>query len=243
MMTRPLHAIVCAVALAGFGCGGNDSGDAGAGGGASGPVVKPKAEVCDVDPLKTGLTAEQTGVSADFADCSILKWTAYYKEPDPMIVKAMIYGESRFDYAADGCTNLPCGVPDGWSDEEAHCFGLMQIVMACSPIKGVGFQANGRPDLELSAAASDFANSAFNPDVNVHIGVAGFANNRAQVEKQYPGCTEDQYTLMALGDLSSYGSTTGCTQYITDYINYILPGYYTYAKAAGYPPHDYGPAN
>jgi hypothetical protein len=238
---RPLHVLVCALAVGGFGCGGGgDTG--GSGGGSGGPIVKPKAETCDVDPLKTGLTAEQTGVSADFADCSILTWTAHYAEPDPMIVKAMIYGESRFDYAADGCTNLPCGVPDGWSDEEAHCFGLMQIVMACSPIKDVGFQANGHPDLEKSADQSDFANSAFNPDVNVHIGVAGFADNRAQVKQKYPGCTEDQYTLMALGDLSSYGSTSGCTQYNTDYINYILPGYYMYAKAAGYPPHDYGPA-
>ncbi|MFO0572042.1 MAG: hypothetical protein U0263_40845 [Polyangiaceae bacterium] len=101
-----------------LGCG-SDDGDAGTGGkggsggggngggGGSGGSYTP--ETCAKDPLKTGLVAQQTGVSADVADCSILKWTAQYSEPDPMIVKAMIYGESRFDYAADGCPNLPCG--------------------------------------------------------------------------------------------------------------------------------------
>ncbi len=71
------------------------SGSSGSGGGTISPGT------CDPDPLETGLVAEQTGVSADVADCSILKWAAQYGEPDPMIVKAMIYGESRFDYAAD----------------------------------------------------------------------------------------------------------------------------------------------
>jgi hypothetical protein len=197
-------------------------------------------ESCDADPLKTGEVAMQTGVSVDVADCSILKWTAQYAEPDPMIVKAMIYGESRFDYAANGCPNLPCGTPDGWSDDEAHCYGLMQVVPACGKIAGdAGFDANGHPDLETDPSASDFANSIYNPDVNIHVGVAGFAGNRAEVKMLYPGCTEDQYTLMALGNLASHGSTTGCTEYNTDYINYILPAYYDYCSAAGYMPHAY----
>lgn len=250
-MVRPSRSLFLAFALAVIGCsgsgggsgsgsGGGSGGGSGTGGGHTGPVTKPKAESCDPDPLETGLVAEQTGVSADFADCSILTWTAFYKEPDPMIVKAMIYGESRFDYAADGCTNLPCGVPPGWTDEEAHCFGLMQIVPACSPIEDVGFQPDGHPDLELDASAADFGNSVFDPDVNVHIGVAGFAANRAEVEMLFPGCTDDQYTLMALGNLSSHGSTTGCDQFNRDYIDYILPGYVMYSKAANYAAHDYG---
>ena len=55
----------------------------------------------------------------------------------------------------------------------------------------------------------------------------------------YPGCTEDQYTLMALGNLASHGSTTGCDEYNRDYIDYILPAYYEYCTAAGYTPHAY----
>lgn len=197
-------------------------------------------ETCDSDPLKTGIVAQQTGVSADIADCSILKWAAQYNEPDPMIIKAMIYGESRFDYAANGCPNLPCGTPSGWTEDEAHCYGMMQVVPACGPIAGgAGLWSNGHPNLTTDTKSANFANSVFNPDVNIHLGVAGFAGNRAEVKMLYPGCTEDQYTLGALGNLASHGSTTGCTTYNTDYINYILPAYFEYCTAAGYTPHTY----
>lgn len=238
-----------ALALVTFGCGGGESGGAGGGGSAGGGGagaggsgggggVAPGS--CATNPLETGLVAQQTGVSADIADCSILKWAAEYKEPDPMIVKAMIYGESRFDYAADGCTNLPCGTPSGWTEAESHCFGLMQVVPACGPIAGnAGLLANGHPNLTKDPSSPDFDNSIFNPDVNVHIGIAGFAGNRAEVKQLFPGCTEDQYTLMALGNLASHGSTKGCTEYKQDYIDYIMPAYQEYCAAAGYPPHAY----
>jgi hypothetical protein len=242
--------LVLALALLVLGCGGDDggggsgggggggSGGGGAGGSGGGGGYTP--ESCAKDPLKTGLVAQQTGVSVDVADCSILKWTAQYSEPDPMIVKAMIYGESRFDYAADGCTNLPCGVPSGWTDAESHCFGMMQVVPACGPIAGnAGLLPNGHPNLTTDPSSPDFANSIFNPDVNIHIGVAGFAGNRAEVKQLFPGCTEDQYTLMALGNLSSHGSTKGCTVYNQDYIDYIMPAYEEYSAAAGYAAHPY----
>ena len=196
---------------------------------------------CDPDPLKTEMIAEQTGVSADIADCAILTWATQYGEPDPMIIKAMIYGESRFDYAATGCPNLPCGIPDGWTEAEAYCYGMMQVVPACDPAANdPGRYPDGHPNLTIDTSSPDFASSIYNPDINIHIGVAGFAYNRAEVEQLFPGCTEDQYTLGALGNLSSHGSTTGCDQYNTDYINYILPQYYLYCTAANYPPHNYG---
>src|SRR5262245_60472018 len=139
-----MRSTLCALVFTGLfalGCGGG-SGSSTTGG------VPPGPETCDTDPLKTGVVAEQTGVSADVADCSILKWTAEYEEPDPMIVKAMIYGESRFDYAATGCPNLPCGTPDGWSEEESYCYGMMQVVPACGPIAGnAGLLPNGHPNL------------------------------------------------------------------------------------------------
>jgi hypothetical protein len=238
--------VVLTLGLFALGCGSDDGGGAasggsgGAGGSGGGGTGGTTAATCTTDPLKTGLVAQQTGVSVDVADCSILKWTAQYNEPDPMIVKAMIYGESRFDYAADGCPNLPCGIPDGWTEAEAHCFGMMQVVPACAPdTGGAGLLPNGHPNLETDQSSADFANSIFNPDVNIHIGVAGFAGNRAEVKQLFPGCTEDQYTLMALGNLASHGSTTGCTQYKQDYIDYIMPGYQEYCAAAGYPPHPY----
>ncbi|MFO0548654.1 MAG: hypothetical protein U0271_09715 [Polyangiaceae bacterium] len=247
------HAVLVALVVLVLGCGddadtggaspgGSGSGASGVGGtgtGATGTGGLP-IEGCDIDPLATGLVAEQTGYSADIADCSILKWTATYGEPDPMIVKAMIYGESRFDYASIGCPNLPCGIPDGWTEEEAHCYGMMQVVPACGDIAdGAGLLPNGHPNLTTDTSSQAFDTSIFNPDVNIHVGVAGFAGNRAEVKQLFPGCTEDQYTLMALGNLASHGSTTGCDQYNTDYIDYIMPAYLQYCDAAGYPPHPY----
>jgi hypothetical protein len=119
---RALSSALVAAVFVVLGCGGDD---AGGGGGAGTASTGSKgaggqnAGSCDTDPLETGLVAEQNGISADIADCSILKWTAQYGEPDPMIVKAMIYGESRFDYSATGCTNLPCGTPAGWTEAES----------------------------------------------------------------------------------------------------------------------------
>jgi hypothetical protein len=220
--------------------GGTTSNGATMSNGSSSSTGVPNPGTCDPDILETGLVAEQTGVSADIADCPILLWTAQYAEPDPMIVKAMIDGESRFDYAATGCPNLPCGIPDGWTEAESYCYGLMQVVPACGPIAGdAGLLANGHPNLTTDASSPDFENSVYNPDVNVHIGVAGFAGNRDEVKQLFPGCTEDQYTLMALGNLASHGSTTGCTEYNHDYIDYIMPSYQEYCAAAGYPPHAY----
>src|SRR5262245_49467645 len=101
-------------------CGGGGVGGTGAGG----------AAACDSDPLHTGLGAQQTGVSVDSFDCQILDATAKYGEPDAMIFKAIIYVESRFDAQAIACPNLPCGTPDGWTEAESYCYGLMQIVPA-----------------------------------------------------------------------------------------------------------------
>jgi hypothetical protein len=193
-----------------------------------------------VDPLLTGLVAVQTGVSVDAFDAQILQFAAMYGEPDPMIFKAQIYVESRFDDTAVACPNMPCGVPSGWSPAEAGCFGLMQIVPACGPTPNdVGLLPNGQPNMTTDPTAAGWAGSIFNPSNNIETGIAGVANNRAQVKQQFPGCTEDQYTLMALGNYNSYGSTTSCTQYNTAYDDPLVAAYQTYAAAAHYPAHNY----
>jgi hypothetical protein len=219
------------------GCSSGGGGSADAGPRPDGPIG---ASTCSTDPLKTGLVAKQTGVSADAFDCAILTAAAKYGEPDPMLIKAVIYGESRFDQFAVGCTNNPCGVPGGWSTSETGCFGLMQVVPACNPKAGDPWLlANGHPNLTKDPGSPDWPKSVFNPDMNVDMGVGGLADNRAQVKKQFPGCTEDQYTLMALGNYSSYGSTKGCTTVNRSYIDYVLPAYREYAMAAGYPARPY----
>jgi hypothetical protein len=222
---------------------GNDAGGASDGGipGDGGPVAVD-AGTCATDPLKTGLTAMQTGVSVDAFDCPILEWTAKYGEPDPMVFKAIIYVESRFDDTSVACPNDPCGTPTGWTASESGCFGLMQIVPACGDDPGdAGLLPNGQPNLTTDPTASAWAGSVFNPEINIEIGISGIAGNRAQVEMQFPGCTEDQYTMMAVGNYNDYGSTTSCTQYNSAYDTSVIAAYQQYAAAAGYTAHPYSP--
>jgi len=213
-------------------CNGGGGGASDGGGGDAGS--------CNPDPLETGLVAQQTGVSVDAFDCPILKWSAAYGEPDPMIFKAIIYVESRFDQAAVGCPNDPCGIPSGWTTSETGCFGLMQVVPACGPTPNdAGLLPNGQPNLETNTSASDWGGSIFNPDNNIEIGISGVADNRKQEMQKFPGCTTDQYTMMAIGDYNSYGSTKSCTVYNTTYDSAVLAAYQQYATAAGYAAHAY----
>jgi hypothetical protein len=218
---------------------GGQAGSAGAGqGGGGGAGGSPAA--CEPDPLRTGLVAQQTGVSVDAFDCAILKSAAKYHEPDAMIFKAMIYAESRFDHLAAGCTNMPCGQPAGWSPAECGCLGLMQVVVACGgALMAPALLPDGHPNMATAPSSAGWEGSIFNPDINIDIGIAALADNRAQVVAKFPGCTTEQYTLMAIGNYASYGSTKGCTTYNTGYLSIILPTYQQYAEAAGYPAHAY----
>jgi Transglycosylase SLT domain len=194
------------------------------------------------DPLHTGLVAMQTGVSVDSFDCQILSWTATYKEPDPMIFKAIIYVESRFDQLSVACPNDPCGTPMGWNASESGCFGLMQVVPACGDDPNdAGLLANGQPNLTMDTTSSSWPTSIFNPNVNIEVGIAGVASNRAQVMAKFAGCTTDQYTMMAVGDYNNYGSTTSCTTDNTTYNTGVLAAYTMYSTAAGYSAHNYTP--
>lgn len=233
---RALGALACGVWLSACGDSSSSPGDAGAPQG-DGAVITGS---CDPDPLKTGLVAMQTGVSVDAFDCAVLKWTAKYNEPDPMIFKAIMYVESRFDQTSVACPNMPCGTPSGWTAAEAGCYGLMQVVPACGPTPNMaGLLPNGHPNLTTDMNASGWAGSIFNPDNNVQIGIAGVADNRAQEMKKFAGCTTDQYTMMAIGDYNSYGSTKSCTVYNKAYDDGVLAAYKQYATAAGYAAHPY----
>jgi Transglycosylase SLT domain len=199
-------------------------------------------DACSTDPLETGLVAMQTGVSVDAFDCQVLKWAAYYSEPDPMIFKAIMYVESRFADTSSGCTTPPCGIPNGWTAAESGCLGLMQIVPACGSVPGdAGLLGNGQPNMTMDPTQSGWATSIFNPDINIDIGISGVASNRMQVMQKFPGCTTDQYTMMAVGDYNNYGSTKSCTQDNTTYNTGVLAAYTQYATAAGYAAHSYTP--
>ena len=208
--------------------------------GSSHPTGDAAPGTCDADPLRTGLTAQQTGVSVDAFDCQVLQWTNTYGEPDPMVFKAIMYVESRFDQTSIACPNLPCGQPTGWSVQEAGCLGLMQIVPACNGTPGnVGLLPNGHPNMTTDPSSSTWATSIFNPENNIDVGIYGISDNRAQEKSKFSGCSEDQYTMMAIGDYNSYGSTKSCTDYNTTYDNLVIEAYKQYAMAAGYTPHPY----
>jgi Transglycosylase SLT domain len=228
-----MRTLLALLAIALAACGGGDgTGDDG------GTMMYPGT--CDTDPLHTGLVAQQTGVSVDAFDCEILKWSAAYGEADPMIFKAIIYVECRFDQTSVACTNLPCGQPAGWTTQEAGCLGLMQIVPACNGTPDdVGLLPDGHPNMTTDMASADWPGSIFNPDNNIHVGIYGLHDNRMQEHTKFPGCTEDQYTLMAMGDYNSYGSTKSCTEYNTAYDTLVLDAYRMYAQAAGYAAHPY----
>jgi hypothetical protein len=102
-----------------------------------------------------------------------------------------------------------------------------------------GLLANGHVDLETNPNATDWDNSVFNPQINIDLGIAGIACNRAQAKAMFPGCTEDQYTMMAVGNFNSYGSTKSCTQYNFMYDSSVLDAYKSYSTAANWTAHPY----
>ncbi len=195
---------------------------------------------CDPDPLRTNLPPLWNGNSVDTYDCPILEYTAEYDEPDAMIFKAMLYVESRFQYDAVGCTdNGPCCPEIGWTAAECACLGMMQNGPACGETSGLGLRSDGHPNMETDPDCAAFANSVFNPTVNIEIGISRVSRNRARMMQDFPGCTEDQYTMMAVGEYNNYQSTQSCTSYNSEYDSAVLEAYDEYSAAAGWPAHPY----
>jgi len=59
------------------------------------------------------------------------------------------------------------------------------------------------------------------------------------MKQSFPACTEEQYTLMAIGMFNSYGSAQSCTVYNSGYTAAVLDEYKVYSAAAGYAVHVY----
>jgi hypothetical protein len=245
-LSRLGHAMLAAVigmSLLGVtGCKGEDSNRTAVGDASTAPSS------CDPDPLRTNLAPLWNGLSVDIDDCPIIEFATKYNEPDAMIFKAIIYVESRFQYDAVDCTgNGPCCPARGWTASECACLGAMQTGPWCDSTNlpagctatGHGLLPNGHVDMETNPNGENWANSVFNPAVNIELGIAGIACNRAQAKAAYSGCTEDQYTMMAVGNFNSYGSTQSCTEYNFVYDTAVLDAYNSYSTAAGWPAHPY----
>lgn len=233
-----------AAGQAGGGLGGGSG--AGTGGGATGGAAGAagaagtSAGSCNPDPLLTNLPPLWNGNSVDMYDCQVLKYTAKYSEPDAMIFKAIIYVESRFQFDAIGCTgNTDCCPEWGWAGNECGCLGCMQSGPSCGGTSTLGLLPDNHVNLETDPSSSNWANSVFNPDVAIELGIAGIAYNRSQAKTTFPGCTEDQYTMMAIGNFNHYGSTKSCTEYNFEYDNAVLEAYREYSTASGWAAHSY----
>jgi hypothetical protein len=124
-----------------------------------------------------------------------------------MMIKSVIMQESYFDIFAVS-SDIPCGVPDGWTDQESKSFGLMQLTPACID------RDSGRPNLTKDMNSSDWATSWFNSEYNINQGVKSLADNLLLMKSKFSGCSDGQYMLMALGAYNSgEGAIHGCSSW------------------------------
>ena len=214
------------------GAGGNSNGGSVGTAGGAGVTNTGGAGNCPAaDALKTN-NAKQ-----DAYDCAILQVAQKWGMPDPMIVKAQIQQESSFQiFATSG--DSPCGTMQGWSDAESKSFGLIQTTPACGEALTARL-ANGHPNLTKDMTAALWANSVFNPTINLDEGVKTDVDNLKELKKKYAGCSDIQYNMMAAGAFNSgTGAITGCAGYNARaqmYVTAITGHYHQFAKAAAWP--------
>ena len=196
------------------------------------------APVCDTVPECGGAPNALRTCSArqDAYDCQILSLAQTAAEPDPMIFKAQVALESNFDIEAIS-PDAPCGTKAGWTVDESKSLGLMQLTPACGWLKKA-LLPNGHPNLERDETSALWATSVFNPTLNVEEGVRAMQVGRAAVKKKFLGCTETQYTLMALSAFNQGESSVSACGMVSmngsNYIGAVLLRYETLARSAGY---------
>jgi peptidoglycan/xylan/chitin deacetylase (PgdA/CDA1 family) len=161
-------------------------------------------------------------LTRDQFDSYIINASDYYAILDKLIVKSLIMQESSFNPFLIS-SDIPCGIPDGWTDQESRSFGLMQITPACQEAGG------SRPNLTTDANSPDWASSVFNPEYNVNQGVSELSRLFFIMKSKFPECTNEQHMLMALGAYNSGESAIeGCTSWnerANDYITGVTRNY------------------
>jgi Transglycosylase SLT domain len=153
--------------------------------------------ICDPDSTITTTNISIGDPVYDQFDSYIINATNRYGITDKMMmVKSMILQESNFDIFAVS-PDIPCDVPDGWTDQESRSFGLMQVTPACVEPDA------GRPNLTTDTNSSNWATSWFNPEYTINRGVKSLSDNLLLIKSNFPGCSNEQYMLMALGAYNS----------------------------------------
>lgn len=228
---RPFASILLLAMVAGCEFVGETTDPISSGPGVCDNVPQCVADAGNPDPLHT------CNVTVDAFDCQILALTAAASEPDPMIFKAQISQESSFQvFAISGDT--PCMPPAGWTAEESKSFGLMQLTPACGWLRGARL-ADGHPNMTMDTSLPEWATSVFNPEVNIAEGIRAIVVSRGGVTRTYPGCTEVEYTKMALGAFNQGSrAVTGCNVMnsgAATYVRNVLGRYLDLARNAGWP--------
>jgi Transglycosylase SLT domain len=164
--------------------------------------------ICDPDTTTTITSISIEDPVYDQFDSDIINAANHYGITDKMMLKSMILQESSFDIFAVS-PDIPCGIPDGWTDQESRSFGLMQVTPACVEDGG-----GGRPNLTTDTNSSNWATSWFNPEYNINRGVKSLSDNLLLMKSKFPGCSNEQYMLMALGAYNSGdGAIDGCGEW------------------------------
>jgi hypothetical protein len=162
---------------------------------------------CDLNSIITAANISIGDPAYDQFDSYIVNSSNHYGITDMIMIKSVIMQESYFDMFAVS-SDIPCGVPDGWTDQESKSFGLMQLTPAC-----IGTDGN-RPNLTTDNNSSNWATSWFNPEYNINQGVKSLADNLLLMKSKFSGCSNEQYMLMALGAYNSgEGAIKGCGEW------------------------------
>jgi hypothetical protein len=189
----------------------------------------PAIDAVDAAPIVTGKP------KYDAYDSMILSSVATEAWPDAMMIKAMVYQESSFEWDAIS-DDSPCGRPSGWTDAESKSFGLMQITPACDEGEEC-WKADGHPNRAKDMSSPDFATSCYRPELNIAIGTATTVSEWKSMQNEFASCTPNEYILMAIAAYNSgHGSVDGCTKFSARaqlYIDNVLERYDELARLAG----------
>ncbi len=151
----------------------------------------------------------------DQFDSYIINASDHYGITDKLLVKSLIMQESSFDNLSISLDS-PCGVPNGWTEQESKSFGLTQVTPACGEAGG------SRPNLTTDANSPSWPTSLFNPEFNVEQGVKAVSDYLSLMKNKFPECTNEQHLLMALGAYNSgEGAIEGCDSWNGRANNYI----------------------
>ena len=166
----------------------------------------------------------------DQFDSFIINASNHYGITDKLVVKSMIMQqESHFDNFLIS-SDSPCGVPDGWTEQESKSFGLTQVTPACGEVDG------SRPNLTTDKNSPDWATSLFNPEFNVNQGVKEVSDFLSLVKSKFPECSNEEHMLMALGAYNSgEDAIEGCDSWndrADDYITAVTEHYRTLSQRA-----------